>query len=64
MRELFTLVDYVQKYAKFRLTLGYVLLGLSGVAVLAFLIILLIGYVRDRSWRKKPKEKRNKKGEN
>lgn len=67
MNELFTLADYVQKYAKFRLTLGYVLLGLFGVIVLVFLILLLVGYVKDRAWRRKSKKEekeRNKKGEN
>lgn len=67
MNELIILVDYVQKYAKFRLTLAYVLLGLFGVVVLVFLILLLVGYVKDRAWRKKLKKEekeRNKKGEN
>lgn len=67
MNELFTLVDYVQKYAKFRLTLGYVLLGLFGVIVFFFLVLLLIGYIKDMAWRRKSKKEekeRNKKGEN
>lgn len=67
MNELITLVDYVQKYAKFRLTLAYILLGLLGVVVLVFLILLLVGYIKDKSWRRKSKKEekeRNKKGEN